>query len=115
MPEPEREPDVEIGASVKADELVFRETPDVTERAGADPEGESGASTERRNLPRPAKPNVTYRDVRVSHRLSARLTGADPAGADPAEDEPTEDEPTEDEPTANGPAERDGDDEPGGR
>ena len=91
MPEPERKPDVEIGASVKADEVVFRETPDVTERAGADPEGESGASTERRNLPRPVKPNVTYRDVRVSHRLSARLTGAEPSDNEPAErddDEP---------------------------
>ncbi|MEU9020295.1 hypothetical protein [Actinomadura sp. NPDC048394] len=72
-----REPDVEISASVKADELVFHETPDVEERAGAEPEGESGASTDRRNLPRPVKRNTTYRDVRVSHRLSARLTGAD--------------------------------------
>ncbi|MGI5327098.1 hypothetical protein [Actinomadura nitritigenes] len=94
MPEPERKPDVEIGASVHADELVFRETPDVDERAGADPEGESGTSTERRNLPRPAKPNVTYRDVRVSHRLSARLTGAGPADGESSEDEPTENEPT---------------------
>ncbi|MER6816393.1 hypothetical protein ABT299_44630 [Spirillospora sp. NPDC000708] len=112
MPEPERKPDVEIGASVKADELVFRETPEVTERAGAEPEGESGTDTDRRNLPRPAKPNVTYRDVRVSHRLSARLTGADPAD-DPA-DEPDDDEPAENEPTEDRSTERDGD-EPGGR
>ncbi|WP_192808758.1 hypothetical protein [Actinomadura montaniterrae] len=81
-----REPDVEISASVKADELVIHDTPDVEERAGADPEGESGASTDRRNLPRPVKRNTTYRDVRVSHRLSARLTGADDDSAD-AEDE----------------------------
>ena len=89
MPE---KPDVEIGASVKADEIVFRETPEVSERARAEPEGESGASTERRNLPRPVKPNVTYRDVRVSHRLSARLTGAEP---DDHEHEHDGEEPTD--------------------
>ncbi|MBO2462083.1 hypothetical protein [Actinomadura violacea] len=73
-----REPDVEIGASVEADEVVFREKPDVEEQAGAAPEGESGARTERENLPRPAEVNVTYRDVRVSHRLSARLAEPEP-------------------------------------
>ncbi|WP_202125346.1 hypothetical protein [Actinomadura physcomitrii] len=86
-----REPDVEIGASVKADEVVFHETPDVEERAGAEPEGESEASTERRNLPRPAKLDTTYRDVRVSHRLRARLTGADDdSAAAEDEDDPAE-------------------------
>jgi hypothetical protein len=37
------------------------------------------------------KPDVTYRDVRVSHRLSARLTGADPS-EEQAADEPSGDE-----------------------
>ncbi|HEU5026142.1 MAG TPA: hypothetical protein VFV01_14580 [Spirillospora sp.] len=98
-----REPDVEISASVKADEVVFRETPDVEERAGAEPEGESGATTERRNLPRPVKRNTTYRDVRVSHRLSARLTGADDdSAADSAADSADDSDDDEDGPAEPG-------------
>ncbi|MFB4301745.1 hypothetical protein [Actinomadura sp. NTSP31] len=74
MGEAEREPDVEISASVEADELVVREPADVTERTAAEPGGDSESGTERHNLPRPAEANTTYRHIRIAHRLAARLT-----------------------------------------
>ncbi|GAA2169665.1 hypothetical protein [Actinomadura napierensis] len=78
MGEAEREPDVEISASAEADELVVREPADVTERTTAEPEGDAESSTERHNLPRSTEANTTYRHIRISHRLAARLTDPGP-------------------------------------
>ncbi|MDL4819344.1 hypothetical protein [Actinomadura opuntiae] len=78
MGEQRREPDVEIGASVEADELVVREPADVTERTKAEPEGDSDSRTDRRDLPRPVEAHTTYRNVRIAHRLSAWLTDPGP-------------------------------------
>lgn len=72
--------DVEIGASVKARQLRFREKPKAkVELHGEvrEPEGRDGLQTtsgsERQNLPDEVEPGVTYRDVRVRWRAAARL------------------------------------------
>jgi hypothetical protein len=74
--------DVEIGASVRAKRLRFRERPkakvelhgEVREPEGrGEPEVTSGS--ERQNLPAEVEPGVTYRDVRVRWRAAARLDG----------------------------------------
>lgn len=72
--------DVEIGASVKAKRLRFREQPKTqVELHGElrEPEGdgklETASGSERQNLPDEVEPGVTYRDVRVRWRAAARL------------------------------------------
>ena len=65
-----REPDVEIAATVRADELRFECKPEVVVR-GAEP------VTVRENLPDEVEPGVTYRDVAVSWRVAARLSDPD--------------------------------------
>ena len=72
--------DVEIGASVKAKRLRFREKPTTqVELHGevTEPEGhwelETTSGSERQNLPDEVEPGVTYRDVRVRWRAAGRL------------------------------------------
>jgi hypothetical protein len=72
--------DVEIGASVKARRLRFREKPKTkVELHGEvrEPEGrgelQTTSGSERQNLPEEVEPGVTYRDVRVRWRAAARL------------------------------------------
>lgn len=81
--------DVEIGASVKAKRLRFREKPKTqVELHGElhEPEGdgelETASGSERQNLPDEVEPEVTYRDVRVRWRAAARLK--DPASPEDA-------------------------------
>ena len=62
-----REPDVEIAATVRADELRFECKPEVVVHA---PESVSA----RENLPDEVEPGVTYRDIAVSWRVAARLS-----------------------------------------
>ena len=69
--EPPALADVEIGAAVRADRLRFNRVPE-TEVSFASA-GESGSHTERENLPEEVEPGVTYRDVRVRWRASARI------------------------------------------
>lgn len=83
--------DVEIGASVKAKRLRFREKPKTqVELHGElhEPEGDGGLETasgsERQNLPDEVEPGVTYRDVRVRWRAAARLK--DPASSEDTEE-----------------------------
>ncbi len=72
--------DVEIGASVKAKRLRFREKPktrvelhgELHEPKG-DGELETASGSERQNLPDEVEPGITYRDVRVHWRAAARL------------------------------------------
>ena len=82
--------DIEIGASVKAKRLRFREKPKAhVELHGVlhEPEGdgelETASGSQRQNLPDEVEPGVTYRDVRVRWRAAARLK-------DPASSEDTE-------------------------
>jgi hypothetical protein len=78
------DPDVEIGAAVRAKKLRFRRKPKVEvttyahreiDRRLADEvriEGDAGSHTERENLPDEVEPGVTYRDVRVRWKAEAR-------------------------------------------
>lgn len=72
------EPDIEIGAVVKAKKLRFKTVPETEVRAGGEP-AVGGSNTERENLPEKVEPGVTYRDVTVRWRAAARLEMADDA------------------------------------
>lgn len=74
------DPDVEIGASVKAKRLRFRRKPETNvdlhgELREADElkDLQTTSGSERENLPEEVEPGVTYRDVRVRWRAAARL------------------------------------------
>jgi hypothetical protein len=67
-----REPDIEIGAVVKARKLRFKTVPETEVRTGGR-HAEGGSHTERENLPEQVEPGVTYRDVTVRWRAAARL------------------------------------------
>ncbi|MFC5750677.1 hypothetical protein [Actinomadura rugatobispora] len=68
-------PDVEIGASVEAEELVFRREPWTRVEHWAEPAGESASGSDRVNLPGRVEARVVYRDVRVDFRVAAALEG----------------------------------------
>ncbi len=72
------EPDIEIGAVVKARKLRFEIVPETEVQAGGEP-AVGGSQTERENLPERVEPGVTYRDVTVRWRAAARLEVADEA------------------------------------
>ncbi|MFY7067362.1 hypothetical protein ACOQFV_16025 [Nocardiopsis changdeensis] len=72
------DPDVEITAGVRADELTFHEVPEVVSRTRTEPDGEGTAGSDRSGVPYGVRTGTVYRDVRVDYRLAARLT--DPAG-----------------------------------
>jgi len=76
--------DVEIGASVKAKRLRFREKPETNVDLHGElqePEGsgelQTASGSERENLPDEVEPGVTYRDVRVGWRAAGRLEEPD--------------------------------------
>jgi hypothetical protein len=73
----EREPDVEITASVRADELRFECKPQVRVRAYANAPAEAESISERENLPDELEPGTTYRNFAVRWRLAARLNDPD--------------------------------------
>lgn len=69
----DREPDVEIAAAARADELRFECKPEVRVTAFADSPAAAESVSERENLPDDVEPGVTYRDVSVRWRVAARL------------------------------------------
>jgi hypothetical protein len=71
------EPDVEIGARVKAKRLRFKSKPEVEVRAHAGPDGETTSGSERQNLPDEVEARKTYRDVEVRWRAAARIAAPD--------------------------------------
>jgi hypothetical protein len=73
----DREPDVEIAASVRADEVRFECKPEVRVGAYANAPATAELISERENLPDEVEPGVTYRDVSVRWRLAARLDDPD--------------------------------------
>ena len=73
----DREPDVEIAARVRADEVRFACKPEVRVRAYADAPATAESVSERENLPDEVQPGVIYRDVSVRWRLAARLDDSD--------------------------------------
>jgi hypothetical protein len=73
----EREPDVEMAASVRADEVRFECKPEVRVGAYANAPATAESVSERENLPDEIEPGVTYRDISVRWRLAARLDDPD--------------------------------------
>ena len=65
--------DIELVASVEADELRFDEPPETEVRFFGEPGHESASGSDRTNLPEKVEPGVTYRNVRVDYRLASRL------------------------------------------
>lgn len=87
-PDSIEDPDVEIGASVKAKRLRFRRKPETEvdfHGEVREPEGQGDLQTtsgsERENLPEEVEPGTAYRDVRVRWRAAARLDEPRPEGA----------------------------------
>jgi hypothetical protein len=72
-PRVDREPDVEIAASVRARELRFECKPEtrVVLRSNAPAEGD--LESDRAGLPDEVEPDVTYHDVAVRWRAGVRL------------------------------------------
>jgi hypothetical protein len=73
----DREPDVEMAASARADEVRFECKPEVRVGAYADAPATAELVSERHNLPDEIEPGVTYRKVSVRWRLAARLDDLD--------------------------------------
>jgi hypothetical protein len=69
-----RRPDVVIIASVHADQLRFESAPRVQARVLGCPATSFIRVTERRNLPKPVQPGVTYRDVTVGVEIRSYLS-----------------------------------------
>jgi hypothetical protein len=77
MSEPPDEPDVEISASVKARELTFNKPPRTHVETFAEPSGQSGSASSRRNLPDQVETDVPYQDVEVDYKAGAKLPDAE--------------------------------------
>jgi hypothetical protein len=67
------EPDIEIAARVRADELRFDSQPQVTVRFPGEGRRDSRHVTTRENIDKPVQPGKTYRRVFVATRISSRL------------------------------------------
>jgi hypothetical protein len=74
------EPDVEITAAIRADELRFECKPVVRVVAYADAPAAASSVSERENLPDALEPGVTYRDFAIRWRAAARLVEPDSRG-----------------------------------
>jgi hypothetical protein len=74
------EPDVEITAFAKARELHVHEKPEIDETTHATPDGDSAIGSDRVNLPGSTEAGGVYRDIRISHRIAARLNPPEPPG-----------------------------------
>ena len=71
MPE---NPDIEMGARVKAKRLRFKEVPETEVEFSGEPEPDSESGSDRKNLPEEVEPGVTYRDVEVVWRAGAKIS-----------------------------------------
>ena len=67
------EPDIEIVARVRADELRFDAEPEVEVRFPGSGRRDSRQVTTRKNIDKPVEPGRTYRRVFVATRISSRL------------------------------------------
>ena len=74
------EPDIEIVARVRADELRFDSEPEVEVRFPGSGKRDSRQVTTRKNIDKPIKPGKTYRRVFVATRISSRLLDEDGVG-----------------------------------
>jgi len=73
----DREPDVEMSFSVRAEELRFDRKPYVDVVAFADSPAAAELQSERENLPDEIEPGTTYRNVAVRWRAAAWLGDPD--------------------------------------
>ena len=73
----EREPDVELKVSVRAEEVRFECKPEVEVEVYADSPATAESQSERENLPDEVEPGVIYRDVAVRWRAAACLNEPD--------------------------------------
>jgi hypothetical protein len=78
--------DIELLASVQANQLRFDERPQTEVRFFGEPGHESASGSDRTNLPERVEPGVTYREVRVDYRLASRLAARDDARPAPGDD-----------------------------
>ena len=69
-------PDIELTASVKAEELEFREKPETEVSFSGTPGHESVSEDDRRNLPDTVRPGVKYRHIEVDYRLATKIAPA---------------------------------------
>jgi hypothetical protein len=76
----EREPDVEIAAAVRADELRFECKPEVRVAAYSNFPASARSVSERENLPDELEAGVTYRNFAVRWELAVRLEDPEPEG-----------------------------------
>jgi hypothetical protein len=67
------EPDIVIRAGAQVEQLRFESQPQVSVRLTGCSELDSVRVTERRNLPDPVEPGVTYRDVAVGVEILGHL------------------------------------------
>ena len=67
------EPDIEIGAVVRAKKLRFKSKPKTNVEFRGEPKIESGSGSKRENLPDEVEPGVTYRDVHIRWGAAAKL------------------------------------------
>jgi hypothetical protein len=74
------EPDIEIVARVRADEVRFDAEPEVEVRFPGSGKRDSRQVTQRKNIDKPIKPGKTYRRVFVATRISTRLLDEDGVG-----------------------------------
>jgi len=72
-----REPDIEITAALRADELRFECKPEVHVRACADAPAVAESVSERENLPDELEPGVAYRNFAISWRAAAHIEDPD--------------------------------------
>jgi hypothetical protein len=100
MSRAEDEPDIEIGAVVKAKKLRFNKTPktnvEFEKRSegrleGALPQIETASGSKRENLPDKVEPNKTYRDVHIRWGAAAKLKPPDREELDAAVEDLKED------------------------
>ena len=91
----EPEYDVEISATVSADELTFHEAPEVRSRHWGEPASEGTAGSDRSGVPRPVESGVVYEDIRVDYRLASRIRPPEEQPEEQLEEKPAE-EPADD-------------------
>jgi hypothetical protein len=75
-----REPDVEITAAIRAEEVRFECKPEVHVVGYADAPAVAESVSERENLPDELEPGVTYRNFAICWRAAARLEDPDSRG-----------------------------------
>jgi hypothetical protein len=76
--DPNPEPaDIELAATVEADQLRFRQVPRVEIHFSGTPDHQSTTSSRRTNLPDPVAENIDYHDVRIDYLLTNRLRNVD--------------------------------------